>query len=67
MGSVGVIRAALRRFFEVDRMSIALAAISGLAEERMAPKSLVSEFMARYDYNPSRCAPWVDNSNYGHE
>ena len=55
-------RVALRRFFEVDRLNIALAAVSALADEGHASASLVSEFMARYAHTPSPLAPWLDNA-----
>jgi pyruvate dehydrogenase E1 component len=41
-------RTALRRFFEVDSISIALAAITSLVEEGLASRSLISQFMSRY-------------------
>ena len=53
-------REALRRFFEVDRTSIALAAVSALADEGVVPRSLVSEFMARYAYVAAPSPPWSD-------
>jgi pyruvate dehydrogenase E1 component len=55
-------RPALRRFFEVDYLSIALAALSALADDGLVSKSLISEFMALYAYGPNRCAPWLDNA-----
>ena len=53
-------RAALREFFEVDRLGIALAAISALADEGAVSRRLVSDFMARYGYNPPELPPWGD-------
>jgi pyruvate dehydrogenase E1 component len=53
-------RAELRRFFEVDSSSIALAAIKALADDGAAKRSLVSEFMARYGCQPSLPPPWAD-------
>jgi pyruvate dehydrogenase E1 component len=53
-------RVALRRFFEVDRISIALAAIKALADDGVVNRSLISEFMNRYAYMPSVRAPWLD-------
>ena len=53
-------RAALRCFFEVDRTSIALAAIKALADDGEVNRSLVQEFMTRYDYQPPASAPWAD-------
>jgi len=53
-------RAELRRFFEVDSSSIALAAIKALADDGAVRRSLVSEFMARYGCQPSLLPPWTD-------
>jgi len=53
-------RSALRRFFEVDRLSIALASIKALADDGLVERKLVSEFMARYSYSPPACPPWSD-------
>ena len=53
-------RAELRRFFEVDRTNIALAAITALADDGAVRRSLVSEFMARYGCRPSLPPPWAD-------
>ena len=53
-------RAALRGFFEVDRTSIALAAISVLADDGAVSRSAVSDFMARYGYQPPVTPPWAD-------
>ncbi len=51
-------RATLRRLFEVDRVSIALAAIRALVDDGMVAKSEISKFMAHYQYVPSAIAPW---------
>jgi pyruvate dehydrogenase E1 component len=53
-------RTALRGFFEVDHLAIALAALAALGAERKASNSLVREFMRRYNYAPTACAPWAD-------
>jgi len=53
-------RAALRRFFEVDSVSIALAAITALADDGAVSRTLVSEFLGRYEYQPSLLPPWAD-------
>jgi pyruvate dehydrogenase E1 component len=55
-------RAALRRFFEVDRFSIALAALKALADDGSVSRSLVSEFMNRYDYHPPQNPPWAEDA-----
>jgi pyruvate dehydrogenase E1 component len=53
-------RAALRRFFEVDRISIAFAAIRALVDEGAINAAIADEFMARYDYAPPTLPPWGD-------
>jgi pyruvate dehydrogenase E1 component len=53
-------RAALRRFFEVDRMSVAFAAINALADDGTVSRLLISEFMTRYAYVPAPSPPWSD-------
>jgi pyruvate dehydrogenase E1 component len=53
-------RESLRRFFEIDRTSIALAAISALADDGAISRSLVSEFMSRYAFVADSLAPWKD-------
>jgi pyruvate dehydrogenase E1 component len=58
-------REALRRFFEMDRTSIALAALGALADDGSVSKSLVSEFMTRYAYTPTACPPWADTRDDG--
>ena len=51
-------RAALRRFFEVDRHHIAVAALQALADEGMIDRSQVTQAMARYGIAPDRPNPW---------
>ena len=53
-------REALRRFFEVDRNNIALAAISALADDGLVGRSLVSQFMTRHSCTPPVPPPWGD-------
>lgn len=53
-------RASLRRFFEVDRVSIAFAAISALVEGGLLTKSIVPKFMERHHYIPPSAPPWAD-------
>jgi pyruvate dehydrogenase E1 component len=60
-------RPALRRFFEVDRLSIALAAVSALVDAGLATHSLIPKFMAKYAYCPSPRAPWLDHADHGLE
>ena len=51
-------RAALRRFFEVDRHHIAVAALQALADEGMIDRSQVTQAMARYGIAPDQPNPW---------
>jgi len=53
-------RAALRRFFEVDRVSIVVAAMAALADEGAISRAQVSECMKKYDYTPPATASWGD-------
>ncbi len=53
-------RAALRKFFEVDRTSIAFAAIKALADDEIVPRKMTADFMARTGYEPAVLNPWSD-------
>jgi pyruvate dehydrogenase E1 component len=50
-------RRRLRRFFEVDRHFITVAALRSLAEEGTVPAAKVSEAIAKYDINPDKPDP----------
>ena len=52
-------RAALRRFFEVDRYSIVLAALDGLARKRCLPREALVRAIDRYGLDPGAAAPWT--------
>ena len=52
-------RSALRRFFEVDRFHIALAALAALARAGVVPAERVAEAIARYGIDSSLDAPWL--------
>ncbi|MFP3941776.1 MAG: pyruvate dehydrogenase (acetyl-transferring), homodimeric type [Thermoanaerobaculia bacterium] len=52
-------REALRRFFEVDRHHVVVAALAALAEEGTVPTSKVTKAMEEYDIDPDRPAPWT--------
>ena len=52
------LRSALRRFFEVDSTSIAVAAVQALASEGMIPAERAAEFLQQHDYRPAAAAPW---------
>ncbi len=51
-------RAELRRFFEVDRAHVAVAALRALAEQEAVPPSLVREAIERYGIAAEPRAPW---------
>ena len=52
-------RRALRSFFEVDRLSIVIAALSSLAGERLIAPEVVADAIERYGVNPSAPPPWT--------
>jgi pyruvate dehydrogenase E1 component len=54
-------RQSLRRFFEVDRFSMALAALTALADEGAIEKSQVLDFIRKHDCPAAEKAPWTDN------
>ncbi len=52
-------REELRRFFEVDRYWIAVAALRALAEEGKVPAKKVREAIERYGIDPEKPEPWT--------
>jgi len=50
-------RRKLRRFFEVDRYFVALAALSALAQEGAVPAETVAKAIARYGTDPEKPNP----------
>jgi pyruvate dehydrogenase E1 component len=52
-------RAALRRFFEVDRYHVAVAALAALADEGNVPRSIVALAIARYELDAQAAPPWT--------
>ncbi|WP_025771586.1 pyruvate dehydrogenase (acetyl-transferring), homodimeric type [Thioalkalivibrio sp. HK1] len=52
-------RSQLRRFFEVDRFHVALAALKALADEGEIEVSLVREAIAKYEIDPRSPDPWT--------
>ena len=52
-------RAALRRFFEVDRHQIVVAALHSLAEGGSTARSTVSAAITRYGMDPNAPPPWM--------
>jgi pyruvate dehydrogenase E1 component len=51
-------RVALRRFFEVDRHYVTLAALKALADEGALSPADVGAAIARYGIDPEKPAPW---------
>ncbi|MFL6192281.1 MAG: transketolase-like TK C-terminal-containing protein, partial [Actinomycetes bacterium] len=50
-------RRKLRRFFEVDRYFVALAALQALAQDGTVPAETVAKAIARYDIDPEKPNP----------
>ncbi|GGP25191.1 pyruvate dehydrogenase (acetyl-transferring), homodimeric type [Silvimonas amylolytica] len=52
-------RQQLRKFFEVDRYHVAVAALKALADEGKLPLTKVAEAIAKYGIEVDRPAPWT--------
>ena len=52
-------REKLRRFFEVDRYYVTVAALKALADEGALPAAKVAEAMKKYGIDPAKPAPWT--------
>jgi pyruvate dehydrogenase E1 component len=52
-------REKLRRFFEVDRHHVTVAALKALADDGALPASRVAEAIAKYGIDADRPAPWT--------
>jgi len=52
-------RVKLRRFFEVDRAHVAVAALKALADDGAIARDVVAEAIAKYGLEPERPAPWT--------
>ena len=52
-------RAKLRRFFEVDRYYVAVAALKALADDGAIKPAVVAEAIAKYGLDTERAAPWT--------
>jgi pyruvate dehydrogenase E1 component len=52
-------RATLRRFFEVDRQNIVVAALQSLAQVGVVPRASVAETIERYGLDSHSAAPWT--------
>jgi pyruvate dehydrogenase E1 component len=50
---------ALRKFFEVNRHYVVVAALKSLADEGVLPKAKVAEAIATYGIDPERPPPWT--------
>jgi pyruvate dehydrogenase E1 component len=51
-------RVKLRRFFEVDRHHVAIAALRALADEGAVERSVVGQAIERYEIDPDVPEPW---------
>ena len=52
-------REKLRRFFEVDRYYVTVAALKALADEGTLPAAKVADAMKKYGLDPAKPAPWT--------
>jgi len=52
-------REKLRRFFEVDRFYVTVAALKALADDGALPASKAAEAVKKYGLDPSKPAPWT--------
>ena len=52
-------RVKLRRFFEVDRYYVAVAALKALADDGAIEPTVVAEAIKRYGLDTERAAPWT--------
>jgi pyruvate dehydrogenase E1 component len=52
-------RVALRRFFEVDRHHVALAALKALADDGVVEPSVVASAIERYGIETETAPPWT--------
>jgi pyruvate dehydrogenase E1 component len=52
-------RVRLRRFFEVDRHHVAVAALGALAAEGAVDPALAAQAISRYDIDPEVAPPWL--------
>ena len=52
-------RSQLRRFFEVDRHQIVLAALDALSQTGTLPRSGLGDAMRKYAIDPQSPAPWT--------
>jgi len=58
-------RKALRRFFEVDRHHIVLAALAALVDAGRLERACLADAIRRYEIEPSMAEPWVQPTPRG--
>jgi pyruvate dehydrogenase E1 component len=51
-------REQLRRFFEVNRYYVVVAALKSLADEGTIPAVTVTQAIRKYQIDPEKAAPW---------
>src|SRR4051794_30935621 len=49
----------LRRFFEINRFYVTIAALKALADDGEVPATKVAEAIKKYEIDPERPAPWT--------
>jgi pyruvate dehydrogenase E1 component len=52
-------RKQLRRFFEVDRRYVTVAALKALADEGTVPAAKVGEAIRKYEIDTNKACPWL--------
>ena len=52
-------RVKLRKFFEVDRHYVVIAALKALADDGTIKPAVVAEAIAKYQIDTGRAAPWT--------
>ena len=52
-------RRKLRRFFEVDRWHVVVAALKALADDGVIKPAVVADAIAKYELDAERAAPWT--------
>ena len=52
-------REKLRRFFEVDRWHVVVAALKALADDGAIKPAVVADAIAKYELDAERAAPWT--------
>ena len=52
-------RAALRRFFEIDRQHIVIAVLDALAQDGQVERALIGQAIERYGIDAGTAAPWT--------